>query len=391
MKNILFLIVLCISINNASCKTSPKVNNIKISDFVGKWSYSADDETLTLNLELLRNNEIVGKYCNIACNGNRIDCPPDDEKNITGILEDDTLYLKFVGFYDEDAYGNAKLYKANDSCIVWILGESKGNLYLPQKAILKRPPLKQEDNMDCNDKLSLLITSSLNYVTHEDRNKLKAVIDRQDKNEYYVRLYNESTMKDVSLIKLNTENQTLLDYTDKYNEKALKYEEVFYNSVISCFGLKVVATQTDEKEVDPQLIEKFEAYYNQAPLYKIYTEEDEGTEDEGLISFDMCSFFDVTAINLWLQKVRTNYAMKVCLLSAQKAQDKYATFLYTLTNNNQIIDKLLIGESLDQEGVIKEYYIDDENVIYTDKTDGQKVFDKRKYHITPTGKIEEIK
>lgn len=59
----------------------------KISDFVGKWYYSANDETLTLNLESTKNNGIIGKYCNIAYNGNRIDCSPDDEKIIAGVLK----------------------------------------------------------------------------------------------------------------------------------------------------------------------------------------------------------------------------------------------------------------------------------------------------------------
>lgn len=160
-----------------------------------------------MNLESTKNNGIIGKYCNIAYNGNRIDCSPDDEKNIAGVLKNDTLYLKFTGFYDESAYGEAKLYKENDSCLVWILGKSKGDFYLPEEAMLKRPPLQHEDNMDCNDKLSLLITSSLNYVTDQNLNDLKAVIDRQDKNEYYVRLYNKFTTKDVSLIKLNIGKQ----------------------------------------------------------------------------------------------------------------------------------------------------------------------------------------
>ncbi|MCC8172032.1 MAG: hypothetical protein LIP00_09680, partial [Parabacteroides sp.] len=387
MKKVFFLILLY-SFVSVSCNKTPKAGDTKINDFVGKWSYSAEDETLTLDLELTKDNGIVGKYCNIACNGNRIDCSPEDEKNVTGVFKTDTLYLKFSGFYDESARGEAKLYKENDSCIVWILGENKGMFYLPEKATLKKPSLKQENNPDCNDKLSLLITSSSNYVTQEDRNELKAVIDRHDDNEYYVRVYNESTEKDVSLIKLNIETRTLTDYTDGYDEKVLEYETAFYDSVISCFGLKVVAARTEEKEVDPELIKKFEEYYNRAPLYKIYTENEEGMEDEGSISLDMCRFFDITAINLWLQKIPTNYAIKVCLLSSQKDQDKYATFLYTLTDTNRIIDRLLIGGFLDQEGVIKEYYIDDENVIHTDKTDGQKVFDKKKYRIAPTGKIE---
>ncbi|MFK2297370.1 hypothetical protein ACIXMM_02965 [Bacteroides fragilis] len=148
-------------------------------------------------------------------------------KKYSRCFKNDTLYLKFTGFYDESAYGEAKLYKENDSCLVWILGKSKGDFYLPEEAMLKRPPLQHEDNMDCNDKLSLLITSSLNYVTDQNLNDLKAVIDRQDKNEYYVRLYNKFTTKDISLIKLNIENKTLIDYTDKYNEKVLKYEDVF--------------------------------------------------------------------------------------------------------------------------------------------------------------------
>lgn len=394
MKKILFLIILCININ-VSCKTPPKTKDTKISDFVGKWSYSANDETLTLNLELTKNNGVIGQYCNMACNGNRIDCSPDDEKNITGVLKKDTLYLKFTGFYDESAHGEAKLYKENDSCLVWILGKIKGDFYLPEEATLKRPPLQYEDNRNCNDKLSLLITSSLNYVTDQDLNDLKAVIDRQDKNEYYVRLYNESTMKDVSFIKLNIENETLIDYTDKYNEKVLEYEKVFYNSVIACFGLKVIETKAEEKEVNPELIEKFETYYQQAPFYRVYTEEDEGMvdEDEGLISLDMCNFFDITATKLYLWKLHPKNKIKVCLLYAETTPDNGIVIFYTFSDKNKIIDKLPIGGDFEKR-ILSEYtvdYIDGENVIYTDKTDGQKVFDKKKYCITSMGKFEEIK
>ncbi|MFK2516835.1 hypothetical protein ACIXSV_20165 [Bacteroides fragilis] len=394
MKNILFLIVFCININ-VSCKTPPKTKDIKISDFVGKWYYSANDETLTLNLESTKNNGIIGKYCNIAYNGNRIDCSPDDEKNIAGVLKNDTLYLKFTGFYDESAYGEAKLYKENDSCLVWILGKSKGDFYLPEEAMLKRPPLQHEDNMDCNDKLSLLITSSLNYVTDQNLNDLKAVIDRQDKNEYYVRLYNKFTTKDISLIKLNIENKTLIDYTDKYNEKVLKYEDVFYNSAVSCFGLKAIEAKTEEKEVDSKLIEKFEMYYQHAPMYKTSGENSEEEEIEMMeIPLDMCSFFNITATKLYLWKLRPKNKIKVCLLYVEISPDNSTVIFYTLSNENKIIDKLPIGEDFEKKGIVSEYavdYINGENVIYTDKTDGQKVFNKKEFRITLTGQFEEIK
>ena len=390
MKKILFLIALCSSINVA-CNTQLKINDTKIDDFVGKWSYSTKNETLSLDFELTENGDIVGKYCNVAYNGNRIDCSPDDKKNITGIFKTDTLYLKFTGFYDENAHGEAKLYKENDSSIVWVLGKCTGDFYLPKEVKLKRNSLNKEDRMDCNEKLSLLITSSSNYVTDQDRNELMAVIDRYDRNEYYLRLYNKSTTKDISLIKLNIENKTLIDYTDKYNEKVLEYEEVFYNSAISCLGLKIALPK--EKE-DDKLIEKFELYYQKAPIYQIpdgKAEDEDGGEIETMeISLDMCSFFGVAATNLWLKKIQTNDTTKICLLTTKNAQDNYITLLYTLNNSNRIIDKLLIGGNLMEKGVIKEYCIDDKNAIYTDKTDGQRVFDKKKYCINSAGRFEEI-
>lgn len=392
MKKILFLIALCSS-DNVACSTHHKVNDTKIDDFVGKWSYSTKNETLTLDVELTKNGDIVGQYCNVAYNGNRIDCSPDDSKNITGIFKTDTLYLKFTGFYDKDAHGEAKLYKENDSSIVWALGKCKGDFYLPKEVKLKRNSLNKEERIDCNEKLSLLIISSLNYVTDQDRNELIAVIDRCDGNEYYLRLYNKTTTKDISLIKLNIENKTLVDYTDKYNEKVLEYEEVFYNSAISCLGLKNVVSKTKEDDI---LTGKFESYYQKAPIYEISNgqaedEDDGGGEIETMeISLDMCSFFEVAATNLWLKKIQTNDTIKICLLTTKNTQGNYITLLYTLNNDNKIIDKLLIGGNLVEEGVIKEYYIDDKNMIYTDKTDGQRVFDKKKYCINSAGRFEEI-
>lgn len=390
----IFLIALCSSIN-ASCKAPVKVNDVKVSDFVGKWSYSTDDETLTLELDSTNNNEVIGKYCNIANHGDRIDCSPNDGKNVSGVLKNDTLYLTFTGFYDESAHGEAKLYKESDSCVVWALGKNEGTFYLPDEVKLERNRPRQEDNRDCYEKLSLLITSSLNYVTDQDLNELTAVIDRQDKNDYYLRVYNKSTAKNVSLVKLNIENKTLMDYTDKYNEKALKYKEVFYNSAISCLGLKVVEHGAEaKKEVDKELIKKFDAYYQQAPMYitsSEYTEEEEIEMME--ITPDMCDFFDVSATKLYLWKLRPKNEIRICLLHAEISPNDGLPVFYTLSADNKIIDKLPISEDLEQNGIISEYavdYINNENIIYTDKTDGQRVYDKRKYRISATGKFEEI-
>jgi len=395
MKKILFIIVLCCAIN-ASCKPS-KATDTKVSDFIGKWSYSTDDETFTLDLEVTKNNEIIGSYCNITQNGNRIDCSPDDDKNITGILKTDTIYVKFKGFYDEAASGEAKLYKENDSCIVWILGKCKGDFYLPKKAKLKKSLLQQEDHADCNSKLSLLITSSLNYTTNQDREELKAIIDKHDQNDYYVRLYNESTMQNVSFIRLNIEHKTLIDYTDKINEKVLEYEDAFYNSAISCLGLKVVTTdKEEEKKIDSKLIAKFETYYQKAPMYKTSSENTEEEEEiETMdISLDMCDFFNIKATQLYLWKLRPKNNIKLCLLSAKIAPDNGIIIFYTVSTTNKIIDKLSIGEYSGKKKIVSEYsvdYVNGENIIYTDKTDGQTVFDKKNYHITSEGKFEEMK
>lgn len=306
MERKLFLIILYSSIC-ISCNTTPKSNNTKINSFVGKWIYTVEDETLTLDLELMKDNEIIGEYCNIAYSGNRIDCAPNNKKNINGILKNDTLFLKFKGFYDEGARGEAKLYKENDSCIVWILGKSEGDFYLPEEARLKRSTLEQDDRKDC----------------------------------------------------------------------------------------KVVPIRTEEKEVDYKLIEKFETYYQKAPFY---TTSNEYTEEEEIemmkISLDMCDFFHIKATELYLWKLQPKNKIKVCLLYATFPPYSDLSIFHTLSEDNKIIDKLSISGASEKNDIISEYavdYINGDNIIYIDKTDGQRVFDKKKYHITSAGKFELIK
>lgn len=275
----------------------------------------------------IKDNEVIGCYNSVQYNGNRIDADVNGAKNITGVFKADTLYLKFTGFYDLKARGEAKLYKDSDTSLVWVLEKYKGEFYLPTEAALKRP-ISNPGGMDCNDKLSLLITSSLNYVTDEDRNLLKAI-----------------------------------------------------------------ETKTEKKEVDPKLTQRFETYYNQAPFYKTSNEiTDEEDVEMMEIPSDMCNFFDVTAIKLYLWKLRTSNSIKLCLLYTEITPDNGNVIFYTLSAENKIIDKLSIKGNCDEKGFTSEYgvdYINDENIIHIDKTDGQRVIDKKRYCINSLGRFEE--
>jgi hypothetical protein len=53
-----------------------------------------NDSTLTLQLAE-SGNRITGSYCYISQRGNRIDCPEDDERNLSGTIAGNRANVEF--------------------------------------------------------------------------------------------------------------------------------------------------------------------------------------------------------------------------------------------------------------------------------------------------------
>jgi hypothetical protein len=123
-----------------SCK---KNDSIKRELFLGSWEYSSINnkdqfKNKTFHLNLLKDkNKIVGSYCSISRNGTKIDCFKGIENNVTGEIENDTLFVDFKSSW-ENSKGKAKIYFDKKSQLIWELGKCEGELYLPIKVILRK-------------------------------------------------------------------------------------------------------------------------------------------------------------------------------------------------------------------------------------------------------------
>lgn len=146
MKKIILSIAVCLFISGCTAKTELKATKATpIDSLVGDWIYyqyngeqSYTNQTFRLILKKTGQDSVYGYYCSTWDGGNRIDCSTEDVNNIKGIFEKDTLHLAFFGFYDEQARGNAKVYKQKDNNVIWELGKCKGVFYLPEKVQLIR-------------------------------------------------------------------------------------------------------------------------------------------------------------------------------------------------------------------------------------------------------------
>ena len=138
MKRIIFIVVIFFTV--AGCKAQ----NANNTDFAGDWYYQfSSDQNPELNqrfiLKLNQSKRVIkGRYCAISRNGNKIDCSKDKSAhNIKGKVKQDTAFVKFEGFYDKTATGNAKLYFKTGQ-LVWKIYESSGEIYAPNRAILNK-------------------------------------------------------------------------------------------------------------------------------------------------------------------------------------------------------------------------------------------------------------
>ncbi|HDR2651266.1 TPA: hypothetical protein QCI61_001224 [Enterobacter asburiae] len=106
--------------------------------FDGVWAGGAgDDSTLTLRLAE-SGNRITGSYCYISRRGNRIDCPENDERNLSGTIAGNRANIEFNSSFG-GAGGRAVL-EIKGSEMEWrlVTPPQKGNDYAPQRYTLRK-------------------------------------------------------------------------------------------------------------------------------------------------------------------------------------------------------------------------------------------------------------
>lgn len=147
MKKMLFVLGTLLLLFNCSARTGTMtVDSNVIDNYVGIWVYESDDGAISFNLSLRKKTDttVVGQYCSIMENGNRIDCSDKDEDNVNGVLKGDTLFLNFYGYYGVGSKGSAKMFMVQNKSITWELGNCEGTFFLPLKVSLVRT-YKSED------------------------------------------------------------------------------------------------------------------------------------------------------------------------------------------------------------------------------------------------------
>lgn len=106
--------------------------------FDGEWAGEHEnDSTLTLLLAE-SGNRITGSYCYISQRGNRIDCPEDDEHNLSGTIVGNRANVEFNSSFG-GAGGRAVL-ELNRSEMEWrlVTPPQKGNDYAPLRYTLRK-------------------------------------------------------------------------------------------------------------------------------------------------------------------------------------------------------------------------------------------------------------
>lgn len=118
-------------------------NSLSGIAFDGEWSGEfGDDSTLTLRLAE-SGNRITGSYCYISQRGNRIDCPEDDERNLTGTIAGNRANVEFNSSFG--GVGGRAVLEIKGSEMEWrlVTPPQKGNYYAPLRYTLRKAPSVQ--------------------------------------------------------------------------------------------------------------------------------------------------------------------------------------------------------------------------------------------------------
>lgn len=104
--------------------------------FVEGW-LNGDDSTLTLRLTE-SGNRITGSYCYISQRGNRIDCPEEDERNLSGTIAENRANVAFNSSFG--GVGGRAVLEIKGSEMEWrlVTPPQKGNDYAPLRYTLRK-------------------------------------------------------------------------------------------------------------------------------------------------------------------------------------------------------------------------------------------------------------
>ena len=118
--------------------TAVKGANVKFFD--GEWEkFNVASETFSMSLRQT-GSRITGQYFAIAKNGNKIDCDPANNPNITGVVNDglSVASLTFSSFFGATT-GKATIARRNGQLIWHVVQVPQGGeFYAPLNAILQR-------------------------------------------------------------------------------------------------------------------------------------------------------------------------------------------------------------------------------------------------------------
>ncbi|XGI81004.1 hypothetical protein ACED16_04450 [Enterobacter hormaechei] len=106
--------------------------------FDGEWAGEYEnDSTLTLRLAE-SGNRITGSYCYISQRGNRIDCPEDDERNLSGTIASNRANVEFNSSFG--GVGGRAVLEIKGSEMEWrlVTPPQKGNYYAPLRYTLHK-------------------------------------------------------------------------------------------------------------------------------------------------------------------------------------------------------------------------------------------------------------
>lgn len=106
--------------------------------FDGDWAGEFEnDSTLTLRLAE-SGNRITGSYCYISQRGNRIDCPKDDEQNLSGTIAGNRANVEFNSSFG--GVGGRAVLEIKGSEMEWrlVTPPQKGYYYAPQRYTLRK-------------------------------------------------------------------------------------------------------------------------------------------------------------------------------------------------------------------------------------------------------------
>ena len=200
--------------------------------FSGQWSGEQKNESaLTLRLTQAGQN-VNGSYCYVTQNGNRIDCPPDDESNLKGVIAENTANVEFNSSFGGEK-GRAKLEVVGDK-MIWTL---------------ITPPQKGEYSAPRNYELTRELKSSASEKRIFDTDKFNITLVNKcgsfesDCNDMFYLGIRKSDNSTISL-----DGKTLNDATGKVIGSLFKNGEITYT--VTYNPLKLVVSKGGHILVD---------------------------------------------------------------------------------------------------------------------------------------------